>query len=146
MISIFALLKVTSPPCFPGSPIIFGVKYRFLLCRYGAKTETINCDSVLPSTIIIDEPELGLHPEAINTLSDVMMTFSEQNQIIAATQSATLIDYFEPEDIIVVKREDGASTFNRLKAEDFNVWLEEYTLGQLWRKNIVEGGTQHARY
>jgi len=96
-----------------------------------------------PSLIIIEEPELGLHPEAINIISDVMMTVSEKTQIIAATQSSILIDYFDPEDIIVVNREDGSSTFRRLKTEELNIWLEEYTLGQLWRKNVVEGGTQY---
>jgi predicted ATPase len=96
-----------------------------------------------PSTIIIDEPELGLHPFAIDILAELIQAESERMQIIVSTQSPALVDCFEPEDIIVVNRDDGASVFRRLNAEELNLWLEEYSLGDLWRRNIIAGGPVH---
>ena len=93
-----------------------------------------------PSTIIIDEPELGLHPYAIEILAELIQSSSKRMQVIISTQSPTLVDNFEPEDIVVVNRKEGASTFQRLNGEDLFMWLEDYTLGDLWRKNIVTGG------
>ena len=88
-----------------------------------------------PDTIIIDEPELGLHPVAINKLAALVRKASEKTQVILSTQSINLIDNFEPEDIIVTNREDHTSVFKRLKNEDLQAWLEEYTLGDLWGQN-----------
>ncbi len=93
-----------------------------------------------PSTIIIDEPELGLHPAAIVVLAELIQAAAKRTQVIVATQSPALIDQFDIEDIIVVNREKGASTFQRLKEEDFSVWLENYSVGELWTKNIIDGG------
>ena len=93
-----------------------------------------------PSTIIIDEPELGLHPAAIVVLGELIQVASKQTQVIVATQSPALIDQFGIEDIIIVNREDGASTFKRLKEEDFSAWLEDYSVGELWSKNVIVGG------
>jgi len=93
-----------------------------------------------PSAIVIDEPELGLHPYAIEILAELIQSASNTTQIIVSTQSPHLIDKFSPEDIIVVNRKDGASTFKRLDAKELSHWLEEYSLGDLWRKNIVTGG------
>lgn len=88
-----------------------------------------------PATIIIDEPELGLHPVAVNKLAAMVRKASEKIQIILTTQSINLIDNFEPEDIIVTNRENHVSVFKRLISEDLKVWLEEYTLGDLWGQN-----------
>lgn len=88
-----------------------------------------------PRTIIIDEPELGLHPVAINKLASLIRKASEKSQIILSTQSINLIDNFSPEDIIVTDRKENQSVFRRLKSEDYSNWLEEYTLGDLWGKN-----------
>lgn len=96
-----------------------------------------------PSTIVIDEPELGLHPYAIEILAELIQAASERTQVIVSTQSPPLIDSFNPEDIIVVSRENGASTFKRLEAKELSHWLEDYSLGELWRKNIVAGGPVH---
>lgn len=96
-----------------------------------------------PSTIIIDEPELGLHPYAIEILAELIEATSKKTQLIISTQSPSLVDYFEPEDIIVVNRKEGASVFNRLNKDDLSSWLEDYSLGDLWRKNIVTGGPDH---
>ena len=93
-----------------------------------------------PSTIIIDEPELGLHPSAIVILAELIQQASQTTQVIVATQSPALIDQFGINDIIVVDREDGASTFKRLKKKDYSEWLKEYSVGQLWSKNVIAGG------
>ena len=93
-----------------------------------------------PSTLIIDEPELGLHPLAISVLAEMMQSAANGAQLIVATQSPALIDHCDVEDIIVVSRKDGASTFERLQEQDFNVWLETYSVGELWRKNVIAGG------
>jgi len=92
-----------------------------------------------PATIIIDEPELSLHPSAIAILAELIQDASRKTQIIVATQSPALIDYFKVEDIIVVNREDGASTFERLQHSDFSSWLETYSVGELWSKNVIVG-------
>ncbi|MEW6235927.1 MAG: AAA family ATPase [Candidatus Omnitrophota bacterium] len=97
----------------------------------------------LLSTIIIDEPELGLHPYAIEILAEVIRAASKKTQVIISTQSAALVDCFEQENIIVVNREKGASTFKRLNQEELALWLEDYSLGDLWRKNIIAGGPAH---
>lgn len=93
-----------------------------------------------PSTIIIDEPELGLHPAAIVLLSELIQAAAKHTQVIVATQSPALIDQFSIEDIIVMNREHGASTFKRLKEKDFSVWLHDYSVGELWSKNVLTGG------
>lgn len=95
--------------------------------------------SMMPSTILIDEPELGLHPYAINILGDLLKRASEQRQLIVSTQSVELLNCFEPEDIVVVDRKDNASTFQRLDAERLKDWLGDYTLGELWKSNVLGG-------
>ena len=96
-----------------------------------------------PSTIIIDEPELGLHPYAVEILAELIEATSRKTQLIVSTQSPALVDYFKPEDIIVVNREKGASVFNRLNIDELSSWLKDYSLGDLWRKNIFTGGPAH---
>lgn len=93
-----------------------------------------------PSTIIIDEPELGLHPEAIGMLSELIQDAAKRTQVVVATQSAALINHFSIEDIIVFNRRDGQSTFERLIESDFTVWLEDYSVGELWAKNVIAAG------
>jgi predicted ATPase len=92
----------------------------------------------LPKTIIIDEPELGLHPFAINKLAAMMkQAAAKGSQVIVSTQSVNLVDNFEPEDVITVDREDNQSVFKRLNSEEIKEWLEDYTLGDLWNKNVI---------
>ncbi|MDE2748836.1 MAG: AAA family ATPase [Chloroflexota bacterium] len=93
-----------------------------------------------PSAIIIDEPELGLHPYAITLLGSLLESASERMQVIVATQSPQLLDEFSVDDLIVVELEDGVSVFKRLKESDFNVWLRDYSVGELWDKNVLGGG------
>ena len=92
-----------------------------------------------PSTIILDEPELGLHPFAINVLASLIQSTSVQTQMIVSTQSAQLIDSFEPEDVLVADRVDGATQLTRLKSSELAEWLEDYSLGELWQKNQLGG-------
>jgi predicted ATPase len=93
-----------------------------------------------PATIVIDEPELGLHPYAISILSGLIQSASERTQVIISTQSPTLVDYFQPEEIVVVNREQSRSTFQRLNSEQLSQWLDDYSVGELWQKNVVQGG------
>ena len=92
-----------------------------------------------PSTILLDEPELGLHPYALTLLAGLIQKASHRTQVIVSTQSAALIDHFEPEDIVIVERQNGESIFKRLNKADLNVWLEDYSLGELWQKNVLGG-------
>jgi predicted ATPase len=96
-----------------------------------------------PSTMIIDEPELGLHPYAIEILAELIQAAAERTQLIVSTQSPALVDCFQPEDVMVVTREKGASIFNRLNAQELSAWLEEYSLGDLWRKGVVAAGPSY---
>lgn len=92
-----------------------------------------------PSVIIIDEPELGLHPFAIGKLAGMIQVASSKAQIIAATQSPGLITHFSPEDVIVIDRstEENQAIFNRLNSDSLSVWLKDYSLGDLWERNII---------
>lgn len=94
----------------------------------------------LPSLVLIDEPELGLHPAAINVLSALLQSAATRTQLIVATQSVTLIDQLTPDQVWVVDRSDeGESEFRHLKEADMSSWLEDYSLGELWEKNIIGG-------
>jgi len=95
----------------------------------------------LPATIIIDEPELGLHPVAIAKLAGMIKSVEQKGtQVIVATQSSDLVNHFNPEDVITVDMEDGESQFNRLNQETLSVWMEDYALGDLWKRNIIATG------
>lgn len=98
---------------------------------------TLLLQSELPGTIIIDEPELGLHPYAIAKLAALIRRASFKSQIIIATQSVNLIDNFSIDDLILVGRRDDQSVFNRPNEKDFSVWLENYSVGELWEKNVL---------
>jgi len=93
----------------------------------------------LPSVIIIDEPELGLHPYAIATLAGLLRSASVHSQIIVATESPTLLDHFEPQDVVVTERCMGETVFKRLDAKELQEWRDEYSLGELWEKNVIGG-------
>jgi len=96
-----------------------------------------------PSSLIIDEPELGMHPEAIRILGELITSAAKETQLIIATQSPLLLDQFAIEDVIVVNREEGQSTFDRMQEDEFAVWLQDYSVGELWTKNVIAGGTRH---
>ncbi len=92
-----------------------------------------------PATMLFDEPELGLHPYALNLFAALVKKAAMKTQIIVSTQSALLLDNFEPEDVIVVERKEGESTFERLSSPGLTEWLKEYSLGELWQKNVIGG-------
>ena len=91
------------------------------------------------SVIIMDEPELGLHSYAITLLASLIKRASTNSQTILATQSSLLLDSFEPDDVLVAERENGAAKFTRLNFDSLDSWLEHYSLGQLWEKNQFGG-------
>lgn len=93
----------------------------------------------LPATILIDEPELGLHPFALSILAALMSQASEKCQLIISTQSVDLVNEFAPENVVVVSRRDGASHLERLDAKRLQEWLEDYALGDLWKMNVLGG-------
>lgn len=92
-----------------------------------------------PPVVVIDEPELGLHPYAITQLADMVRAASVQHQLIVSTQSVTLLNQFDPADVIVTEQHHGASTFQRPDWEALQVWLRECAVGELWEKNVLGG-------
>jgi len=92
-----------------------------------------------PSVILVDEPELGLHPYAIEVLASLIRQASVSTQVIVATQSSLLLDHFAPEDVLVANRVDGGTQLKRLDSGRLAAWLEDYSLGQLWEKNEFGG-------
>lgn len=96
-------------------------------------------DKYKPSVILLDEPELGLHPSAITVLGALVRQASKDVQVIISTQSPMLLDMFEPEEVVIVQHDGNASTFERLDKSDLGEWLDEYSLGELWEKNEIGG-------
>jgi predicted ATPase len=92
-----------------------------------------------PSTIVLDEPELGLHPAAIAQLAALMHQVAPKVQIIASTQSPAFSNHFGWEDFIVVDREDDASRFRRLTENEVKPWMDEFAMGEIWEKNLIGG-------
>lgn len=92
-----------------------------------------------PSTILIDEPELGLHPYALGLLSGLFRQASEKLQLIVSTQSVELVNDLTPQDVIVVSHKEGGSLFERLDEDRLKDWLQDYALGELWKMNVIGG-------
>jgi predicted ATPase len=97
----------------------------------------------LPAMLILDEPELGLHPYAIEVLASLIRSASKHVQVVVATQSVSLIDRFEPDDIVVAARTHRETSLKRLSSAALTEWLEAYTLSELWEKNILGGRPSH---
>ena len=93
----------------------------------------------LPDVLILDEPELGLHPCAIKVVGDLLRGVSSKIQVFVATQSVSLLDCFDPGDVVVVDRRGRESCFRRQDAKALEAWLQEYSLSELWEKNVLGG-------
>jgi predicted ATPase len=129
-----------------GSDMIFGPSQASdgTLRMLALVTLLMQPEELLPNVIILDEPELGLHPFAINVISGLIKSISSKSQVILATQSPYLLDFFEPDDVIIVERAKAGRTrqesaFNRLDPENLKDWLKEYTPSELWEKNVIGG-------
>ncbi len=93
-----------------------------------------------PATIIVDEPELGLHPYAITVFAEMVKQVSNDKQVIISTQSVELLNEFDIQDVLVVDRGVNGSEFKRLNEDELRIWLEnDYALGDLWQKNLLGG-------
>lgn len=127
-----------------------GSDYPFLASQLSDGTLRFIClatallQPLLPSTMLFDEPELGLHPFALTLLANLFQQAASgsRHQVIVSTQSAPLLNEFAPEDVVVVERTQGESTFRRLESMKLSEWLQEYTLGELWQKNVLGGRPQ----
>ncbi|HEX4224819.1 MAG TPA: AAA family ATPase [Pseudonocardiaceae bacterium] len=100
---------------------------------------TLLLQPTMPKLVVLDEPELGLHPYAIVQLADLLRQAATRSQVVLATQSVTLINQFELADLIVVEGGKDGSTFERPSGERLGAWLDEYSLGDLWEKNLIGG-------
>jgi predicted ATPase len=103
-------------------------------------TLLLQAEAELPELIIVDEPELGLHPYALNVIAALFKKASSYTQVLISTQSRSFLDSFAPEDVVVVNREGRESQLSRLEPGKLEAWLEEYTLGEIWEKNVLGGG------
>lgn len=97
-------------------------------------------ESELPGLIVLDEAEIGMHPYALEILSALVKRASLHAQIILATQSVTLVNQFKPEDVVTVTRETAQSHYERHTSSSLEAWLDEYSIGDIWEKNLI-GGT-----
>lgn len=102
-------------------------------------TVLLQPEEFMPAAILIDEPELGLHPFAVAVLAGLMKSCANVHQLIVSTQSVELVNEFDVDDLIVVDKRVGASTFKRLDSAELSEWLAEYSLGELWKKNLLGG-------
>ena len=94
----------------------------------------------LPILIVVDEPELGLHPYALKVIASLFRAATRHTQVLVSTQSSAFLDNFESEDIVVVERNGEATEFKRPDTEKLDTWLEDYLLGEIWEKNVIGGG------
>lgn len=96
---------------------------------------------LMPQVIFVDEPELGLHPQAVDVLAFMVQKATEYTQVIMATQSPRLLDSFDYRDVIVAEKDEGTgcTILKRLDEADIKLWLEDYSLSQIWEKNIIGG-------
>lgn len=99
------------------------------------------CHPEPPPLIAIEEPELGLHPDMLPILADLLIQASHRTQLVVTTHSDTLVDALShvPEAVVVCEKEEGSTVMHRLKADALQEWLQEYGLGQLWRRGQIGG-------
>lgn len=93
----------------------------------------------MPLVSCVDEPELGLHPAALHILCSLASSVATRRQIVVSTQSPVVLDHFAPRDVVVAERQDGATTLRRLDEAALAAWLDEYSLSELYDKNVLGG-------
>ena len=94
---------------------------------------------MLPGVVLLDEPELGLHPAAIGLIAGMINQRRLDRQFVVATQSPRFVDSFGLDEIIVLELRDGRTEFRRLDPDEYRHWIEEFSPGQLWEKNVLGG-------
>lgn len=109
--------------------------------RFFALVTLLNLPTeMLPSVLLLDEPELGLHPAAVALVGGMIKALAEEKQVIVATQSPLLVDGFDLDEIVVVELRDGQTQFKRLDPDAYQAWLDDnFTTGELWQKNLLGG-------
>ena len=109
--------------------------------RFFALVTLLNlAPEMLPDVLLLDEPELGLHPAAIALVGGMIKALAEERQVIVATQSPLLVDAFGLDEIFVLDLQDGRTEFRKLDPNDYRIWLEDkFTPGELWQKNLIGG-------
>ena len=95
---------------------------------------------MLPDVILLDEPELGLHPAAVTLIGGMIKSLAQERQVIIATQSPLLVDSFDLDEIIVLELQEGRTEFRKLDPDHYQHWLDDnFSPGDLWRKNLIGG-------
>ena len=108
--------------------------------RFFALATLLNlAEEMLPSVLLLDEPELGLHPMAIALVGDMIRSLAKNRQIIVATQSPLLVDVFDLDQVFVLEIQDGCTELRRPDADQLRTWLDEFSVGELWQKNLLGG-------
>ena len=108
--------------------------------RFFALVTLLNLPTeILPEVVFLDKPELGLHPTALALVANMIKSLANERQIIVATQSPLLVDEFGLDEIIVLELQDGRTEARRLDEDEYRHWLDEYSTGELWQKNLLGG-------
>ena len=95
---------------------------------------------MLPNVLLLDEPELGLHPAAVELIGHMIRRLGGDRQVIVATQSPLLVDVFDLDQIVVMEAEDGRTRCRTLDPSEYEHWLADgYTPGELWNTNLLGG-------
>ena len=108
--------------------------------RFFALVTLLNLPSeMLPEVLLIDEPEVGLHPAAVSLIGEMIKSIATERQVIVTTQSPRLVDVFEIDEILVLDLHEGQTLVRHLSSDDYQAWLSEYSSGDLWEKNLFGG-------
>lgn len=108
--------------------------------RFFALVTLLNLPAeVLPEIVLLDEPELGLHASAITLIAEMVKSVALKRQVVVATQSPIFVDFFRPHELVVLELDAGQTLVRRPEELDLGPWLEEYTTGEIWRKNLIGG-------
>ena len=94
---------------------------------------------MLPGVMVLDEPGLGLHPKAVTLVADMIRAIGEDREVILATQSPLLVDAFDLDEVFVLELRDGRTELTSPNSEQLQTWLDEFSVGELWQKNLLGG-------